>query len=99
MDGFHWTDLLVLVVLGLVIFGPKRLPEIGASVGAALRELRNALHEGSSPRPDTISDTTPATSTSAVPDENTASAPTESAQPAECGKIEETQHVETGPPV
>lgn len=41
MDGFRWTDSLVLVVLGLVIFGPKRLPEFGSSIGAALRELRN----------------------------------------------------------
>ena len=97
MDGFHWTDLLVLVVLGLLIFGPKRLPEIGSSVGAALRELRNALREGSSPRPNTTSDTTPATSP--APDENAASVPAESAGPAECGAVDETLHVETGPPV
>lgn len=97
MDGFHWTDLLVLVVLGLLILGPKRLPEIGSSVGAALRELRNALREGSSPRPNTTSDTTPATS--ATPDENAASAPAESVEPGERGKVDEIQHVETGPPV
>lgn len=98
MDGFHWTDLLVLVVLGLLIFGPKRLPEIGSSVGAALRELRNALREGSSPRPNTTSDTTPATPT--TPDENAASAGSaEPAESAERGKADETQHVETGSPV
>ena len=100
MDGFHWTDLLVLVVLGLLIFGPKRLPEIGSSVGAALRELRNALREGSSPRPNTTSDTTPATS--AAPDENAASVPAEfpeSVEPGERGKVDEIQHVETGPAV
>ncbi len=89
MDGIHWTDLLVVVVLGLLIFGPKRLPEIGSSVGAALRNLRNALHEGSLPRPDI---------TPVVPDGNAASA---RAEPAERGgaKTAETQHVETGPPV
>lgn len=101
MDGFHWTDLLVLVGLGLLIFGSKRSPEIGSSVGAALREMRNALREGSLPLsntpsdPNTTSDTTPATPT--APGENTASA--ESAEPAESGEADETQHVETGPPV
>ncbi len=33
MLGFRWPELVVLVVIGLLFFGPKRLPEIGASVG------------------------------------------------------------------
>lgn len=43
MDGLHWPDLLVLIAVGLLVFGPKRLPEMGAAVGKALREFRAAM--------------------------------------------------------
>jgi len=34
------AEILVVLVIALVIFGPKRLPEVGRQVGGALRELR-----------------------------------------------------------
>jgi len=37
LSPVHW---LLLGVIALLVFGPKRLPEIGRQVGAALRELR-----------------------------------------------------------
>lgn len=33
-------EILVILVLALLVFGPKRLPEVGRQVGGALRELR-----------------------------------------------------------
>jgi sec-independent protein translocase protein TatA len=33
-------EILVILVVALVVFGPKRLPEVGRQVGAAMRELR-----------------------------------------------------------
>jgi sec-independent protein translocase protein TatA len=36
------TELMVILVLALIVFGPKRLPEIGRSIGKGLRELRKA---------------------------------------------------------
>ncbi|MFO7172483.1 MAG: twin-arginine translocase TatA/TatE family subunit [Bacillota bacterium] len=38
-------ELLVILVAGLVIFGPQRLPEVGRALGTALRELRRASQE------------------------------------------------------
>ncbi len=38
-------EILVILVVALLVFGPRRLPEIGRQVGAALRELRNFQHE------------------------------------------------------
>lgn len=35
--------LIVLAVLGLLLFGPKRLPEIGRSLGTGLREFKTTL--------------------------------------------------------
>jgi sec-independent protein translocase protein TatA len=45
MFGFHWAELLVVLLVALVIFGPKRLPEWGGSLGRGLRDFRHELHE------------------------------------------------------
>ncbi len=42
MLGDHWLLLSVVVLLALVVFGPKRLPELGHAVGRALHEFRSA---------------------------------------------------------
>lgn len=33
-------EILVVLVLALLVFGPQRLPEVGRQVGGALREIR-----------------------------------------------------------
>ncbi len=45
MGGLHFLDIVVLLVLGLLIFGPKRLPELGAQVGHAIREFQQMLRD------------------------------------------------------
>ena len=39
------TELLVIVVIALVVFGPKRLPELGRTIGKGLREFRRASND------------------------------------------------------
>ena len=34
------AEILIILVVALLVFGPQRLPEVGRQVGAALRELR-----------------------------------------------------------
>ena len=34
------AEILVVLVIALMVFGPKRLPEVGRQVGRGLRELR-----------------------------------------------------------
>jgi sec-independent protein translocase protein TatA len=36
-------ELLIVLVLALVIFGPKRLPEMGRSLGKGLREFKSSV--------------------------------------------------------
>ena len=36
------TELIVVLIIALIVFGPKRLPEIGRTVGKSLREFRRA---------------------------------------------------------
>lgn len=42
MLGDHWPLILLVLLVALVIFGPKRLPELGHSLGRALSEFRHA---------------------------------------------------------
>jgi sec-independent protein translocase protein TatA len=49
--GLHWYDLAVLVVLGLIIFGPKKLPEMGSSLGKTIREFQKSMREVTNPEP------------------------------------------------
>jgi sec-independent protein translocase protein TatA len=41
MFGLGPTELVVIAVIVLFIFGAKRLPEIGKGLGGAIREFRN----------------------------------------------------------
>lgn len=41
----HWYDLLPILLLGILIFGAKRLPEMGASVGKTIREFQKSMRE------------------------------------------------------
>jgi sec-independent protein translocase protein TatA len=36
-------ELAIVLVIALVIFGPKRLPELGRSVGRGIREFRASV--------------------------------------------------------
>ncbi len=51
MFSDHWIYLLILLLIALVVFGPKRLPELGQSLGKAINEFRSATqsaaHEAS----------------------------------------------------
>ena len=38
-----WGELLVILAIVLLIVGARRLPEIGRSLGQAVREFRDAL--------------------------------------------------------
>ena len=37
------TGLIVILIVALLVFGPKRLPEIGRSLGKGMREFKDSL--------------------------------------------------------
>ena len=41
----HWYILLILLVIILIIWGPGKLPDVGAGLGRAFREFRKASSE------------------------------------------------------
>ena len=44
MFGLGMPELILILVIALVIFGPSKLPEMGASVGKVIREFRSATN-------------------------------------------------------
>jgi sec-independent protein translocase protein TatA len=42
-DLLQPTHLILLLVVVLLVFGPKRLPELGRSLGSGMRELKHSL--------------------------------------------------------
>jgi sec-independent protein translocase protein TatA len=45
MFGLGIPELLVIFVIALLIFGPRKLPELGKSVGRAMAEFKRASDE------------------------------------------------------
>jgi sec-independent protein translocase protein TatA len=37
------TELIIVLVIALLVLGPKRLPEVGRSVGRGMREFKDSL--------------------------------------------------------
>lgn len=45
MFGGHIWELAIVLGLALVVFGPKRLPEIGGALGKGIREFKQSTSE------------------------------------------------------
>jgi sec-independent protein translocase protein TatA len=44
--GFqHWWVILILLVVVLIVWGPGKLPDVGAGLGRAIKEFRHATNE------------------------------------------------------
>ncbi|GAC1340731.1 MAG: hypothetical protein NVSMB29_10070 [Candidatus Dormibacteria bacterium] len=44
-SGGHLLLIILVLGIGLIIFGPKRLPEIGSGLGRAIREFKVGVSE------------------------------------------------------
>ncbi len=42
MFGIGFPELILILIVALLIFGPKAIPEIGKSLGRGLKEFRDA---------------------------------------------------------
>ena len=45
MGPLGWQETVFIFVLALLIFGPKKLPELGKTLGKAITEFRRASSE------------------------------------------------------
>jgi sec-independent protein translocase protein TatA len=47
MGNLGFSEIMILLVVVLLVFGAKRLPEIGASMGKGIREFKRSLSDAS----------------------------------------------------
>jgi sec-independent protein translocase protein TatA len=57
-------EIVVVLIIALVVFGPRKVPELGRSLGKGIREMRSSLsgigdeEEAEEPEPQPISKAT-----------------------------------------
>jgi sec-independent protein translocase protein TatA len=52
--GLHLPELIIVLVVALLIFGPKKLPEMGSAIGKAITEFRKGMSELSAPKDEHV---------------------------------------------
>lgn len=67
MPNISAPEIILLLIVALLLFGAKRLPEIGRSLGTGMREFKDSVSGNTKPEP---------TQTSQLPVGTTETAPT-----------------------
>lgn len=49
--GLGIPELAIILVVILVIFGPKNLPKLGSAIGKTVKNVREGIEEGTEPEP------------------------------------------------
>jgi sec-independent protein translocase protein TatA len=52
MPNIGPLELAIVLIIALVVFGPKRLPELGRSLGKGIREFRGSVTGDSHDEPE-----------------------------------------------
>ncbi len=58
MPKFGGSELLIILVVVLVLFGASRLPKLARSLGASAKEFRKGIQQGSTEDEETTQDQT-----------------------------------------
>jgi sec-independent protein translocase protein TatA len=54
--GFSIPHLLVVLVIVILVFGTKRLKNVGGDLGEAIKSFRKAINDGSEQQKTTVKD-------------------------------------------
>ena len=49
MGSLGLPELIIIGVIALLIFGPKKLPDLGSGLGKAIRDFKTAMNEINEP--------------------------------------------------
>ncbi len=47
MFGLGWPEVAIILIVALLIFGPKKIPELGSSLGKTLRGFKEEVNQPS----------------------------------------------------
>jgi Tat protein translocase TatB subunit len=67
MFGIGMTELVVIMVVALIVFGPTRLPELARSLGRAMSEFRRASTDIRQTFNEAVQEPTPAPAPAPAP--------------------------------
>ena len=45
MGSVGWQELVIILIVAFILFGPQRLAGLGGALGQAIREFRSAVRE------------------------------------------------------
>jgi len=45
MFNLGWTEVVIIIGVAILIFGPKKIPELGSSLGKTLRGLKEEMKQ------------------------------------------------------
>lgn len=80
MGNIGPLEIGIVLIIALVVFGPKRLPDLGQSLGKGIREFKGSI-TGESDGPTQVAEARPAASVST---------PSSDRRPATAHRIEDT---------
>jgi sec-independent protein translocase protein TatA len=76
--GLHLPELIIVLAVALLIFGPKKLPEMGSAIGKSIKEFRKGMNELSGPKDEHVEEIKlPVTTTNDMSKLNTTTPETE----------------------
>ena len=84
--GMGPFELIFIVVVILIIFGPKNLPKIGSALGKTVKNVREGMEEGSEDKSDDNASPIESHDVEVVEDEDDADAPEDVEEDVFCSK-------------
>ena len=89
--GLGPTEVIIVLILALVVFGPKKLPEMARSVGKGIREFKSSVSMDDDDRPEHASTPSTGHAPTPAPSLPPAATPSPQASPAETTTTSGTQ--------
>jgi len=51
MGSLGWTEILLILLVVVLLFGARKLPELGRGLGDGIRSFKDAIKGGDGPEP------------------------------------------------